>query len=80
VLQVERDHQAALWPTLGPPGAVLAGGGVAGIWRSRLAGRSLTLTASTWRTLGHVERAVLEEEAQIVGTVRGAARTNLVIE
>jgi len=80
VLTSEREQQRALWPTLGPPGAVLAGGGVAGIWRTRLAGRSLTLTASTWRALGRVERAALEEEAQIVGAVRGAARTNLVIE
>jgi hypothetical protein len=79
VLTGERDQQRALWPTLGLPGAVLAGGGIAGLWRTRLAGRTLTLTVTPWRRLGPVERAALAEEAQLVGSVRGAARTSLLI-
>ena len=79
VLTSERDQQRALWPTLGSPGAVLAGGGIAGIWRTRLAGKTLTLTVTAWRRLEPVERAALEEEAQLVGAVRGAARTSLAI-
>jgi hypothetical protein len=79
VLTGEREQQRALWPTLGLPGAVLAGGGVAGSWRTRLAGKTLTLTVIEWRRLNDAERAGLADEAQIVGTVRGAARTDLVI-
>ena len=79
VLTGARDQQRALWPTLGLPGAVLAGGGIAGIWRTRLAGKTLTLTVTAWRRLGTAERAALAEEAQLVGSVRGAARTSLVI-
>ncbi len=79
VLTSEREQQRALWPILGSPGAVLAGGGVAGTWRTRLAGKTLTLTVTPWRTFSPVERADLEEEAQIVGAARGAARTSLVI-
>jgi hypothetical protein len=79
VLAGERDQQRALWPTLGLPGAVLAGGGIAGIWRTRLAGKTLTLTVTAWRRLGTAERAALAQEAQLVGSVRGAVRTSLVI-
>jgi hypothetical protein len=61
------------------PGAVLAGGGIAGIWRTRLAGKTLTLTVTAWRRLGTAERAALAQEAQLVGSVRGAERTSLVI-
>ncbi len=78
VLTSDRERQRALWPTLGSPGAVLAGGGAAGIWRTRLAGRSLTVTVTAWRRLTMDEQDGLAGEAQIVGTVRGAARTNLV--
>jgi hypothetical protein len=79
VLTSEREQQRALWPILGSPGAVLAWGGVAGTWRTRLAGKTLTLTVTPWRTFSPGERAALEEEAQIVGAARGAARTSLVI-
>jgi hypothetical protein len=79
VLTSDRDQQRALWPTLGPPGAVLAGGGVAGVWRTRLAGKSLTVSVVAWRRLTAAERAALDDEAQLVGAVRGAARTTLVL-
>jgi hypothetical protein len=79
VLTSDREQQRALWPTLGSPGAVLAGGGVVGSWRTRLAGRSLTLTVDPWRRLTAAERTALEDEAQLVGAVRGAARTTLTI-
>jgi hypothetical protein len=74
----DREQQRALWPTLGPPGAVLAGDGVAGVWRTRLAGKALTVTITAWRRLTTDEQDGLAGEAQIVGSVRGAARTNLV--
>ena len=39
----------ALWPVLGRPGAVLADGEVAGTWRPRKAGSSLTVTVKLWQ-------------------------------
>jgi hypothetical protein len=77
VLTTERDQQRALWPTLRSPGTPAAEWPVPG--RTRLAGRTLTLTATPWRTLGPVERAALAQEAQLVGSMRGAARTSQVI-
>jgi len=79
VLTSEREQQRALWPMIGLPGAVLAGGGLAGIWRTRLTGTSLTLTVLPWRRLAAAERTELEQEATRVGAVRGAGRTSLVI-
>jgi hypothetical protein len=79
VLTAVRAQQKALWPAIGSPGAVLAGGGLAGLWRQRFAGRSLTITITPWRELTTAERAELQDEAQIVGTARGAQRTSLVL-
>jgi len=80
VLVSDRTAQQALWPTLGPPGAVLAGGGPAGIWRTRLHGPTLAVTISPWRRLTRTERAELELEAEIVRAVRRAAQVRLVID
>ena len=80
VLVSDRIAQKAPWPTLGPPGAVLAGGGPAGIWRTRLSGRTLTVTISPWRRPTRAERAELELEAEIVRAVRGEAQVRLVID
>ncbi len=69
----------ALWPALGPPGAVLAGGGVPGFWRARSAAGTLTLTVTLWKPLTRTQKAALDNEAQLIGTVRGARRTRLAI-
>lgn len=79
-LTTDRGQQKALWPMIGGPGAVLTGGGVAGIWRTRLSGRTLTLTATSWRRLSADERTALEDEAELIGAIRGAARTRLLID
>ncbi len=81
VLTADREHQKTLWPVIGQPGAVLAGGGLAGVWRARQSGRKLTITITPWHGFTARERAALAEEAQLVGTVRGAsAGTMLVVE
>jgi hypothetical protein len=79
VLAPDKAAQKALWPILGSPGAVLAGGGLAGIWRTRASGRALTVTVTPWRKLARDERTALESEAELVGTIRGVARTRLVV-
>lgn len=80
VLTTDRDHQKALWPVIGQPGAVLAAGGVAGMWRARLAGRSLSIVVTAWHRFSTRERAALADEAQLVGAVRGARDTVLTVE
>jgi len=79
VLAPDKAAQKALWPILGSPGAVLAGGGLAGIWRTRASGQALTVTLTPWRKLAGDERTALESEAELVGTIRGVARTRLVV-
>ena len=37
-----------LWPTLGRPGAVLVDGEIAGTWRPRKSGRTLTVRVEPW--------------------------------
>jgi len=79
VLAPDRASQKELWPILGSPGAVLARGGVAGIWRTRTSGRTLTVTVTPWRNLSKDERTAVQSEAELVGAIRGAARTQLVV-
>jgi hypothetical protein len=80
VLAPDRAAQKALWPILGSPGAVLAGGALAGIWRARAGGRTLTVTITPWRKLSKADRTALEAEAELVGAVRGVGRTRLVVD
>lgn len=80
VLTTDRDHQKALWPVIGQPGAVLAAGGVAGLWRARLAGRTLHITVTAWHRFSAREQADLAGEAQLVGSLRGARETVLTVE
>lgn len=61
----------ALWPALGPAGAVLAGGRIAGFWRPRKAGSKLTVTVTADR-LSVAQRTALEQEVAWIGELRGA--------
>jgi hypothetical protein len=80
VLTIDRARQRALWPAIGNPGAVLAGGALVGLFRARLSGSTLTVTITPWQPIDAGTRAELEREALLVGTVRGATRTRLVVD
>ncbi|HEY5880299.1 MAG TPA: crosslink repair DNA glycosylase YcaQ family protein [Nakamurella sp.] len=80
VLTTDKDHQKALWPVIGQPGAVLAAGGIAGIWRTRQSGGKLTITVTAWHRFTTRERSALADEAQLVGAVRGAGSIVLSVE
>ncbi|MET0864617.1 MAG: crosslink repair DNA glycosylase YcaQ family protein [Nakamurella sp.] len=80
VLTTDRVQQRALWPAIGNPGAVLAGGGLAGLWRTRRSGTSLTVTITPWRRITAAERAQLEREVEVVGAVRDARVAKLVVD
>lgn len=67
----DRSRWKALWPALGPAGALLAGGRIAGTWRPKVTGRHLRLTVDVFGPLTRFERAALQTEADVIGRVRG---------
>ena len=66
----EPARAKALWPALGRPGAVLAEGDVAGTWRPRKVGSSLTVVVELWRPL---TREAVTEAAERLAAFRGVA-------
>jgi hypothetical protein len=58
------------------PGAVLRDGRLAGLWRVRAKGRKAEITVEA---LGRLARADLDEEAERIATLRGAAEPALVL-
>jgi len=60
----------------GSPGAVLAGGRLAGLWRVRAKGRRAELTVEP---LGPLPREELEAEAQRLAVLKGAAAATVVV-
>ncbi|WP_369257153.1 winged helix DNA-binding domain-containing protein [Geodermatophilus amargosae] len=60
-----------LWPVLGRPGAVLAGGAIAGVWRPRKAGSSLTVAVEPWQPFSPAVRAAVQEQAERLAAFRG---------
>lgn len=77
---VAKEHHREVWRTVGEPGAVLANGTIAGIWRPRKSGRTLTLTLKTFQSLSAAVRKQLHEEAEHVAELRGAAAMRIEFE
>ncbi|AQA22942.1 hypothetical protein BTZ20_4241 [Rhodococcus sp. MTM3W5.2] len=77
---VDQKHHREVWKTVGEPGAVLADGTIVGIWRPRKSGRTLTLTVTTFRSLGPELRKQLHEEADHVAELRGATAVQVEFE
>ena len=65
-----------LFRPVASPGAVLADGRLAGLWRAKARGRTTELTVET---ITRVARGDLEEEARRVAQVRGASDLALVV-
>lgn len=77
---VPERRRRDVWKTIGEPGTVLADGEIAGIWRPRKKGRSLTVTVTVFGTLSKRQRELVEHEAEAVGALRGASATTVDIE
>jgi hypothetical protein len=60
-----------LWRILGRPGAVLAGGELAGLWRPRKAGKALTVTVEPWGRVTAAARGAVQEQAERLAASRG---------
>ncbi len=77
-LLVEDPARAkALWPVLGRPGAVLADGEVAGTWRPRKTGSSLTVAVELWRP---VPQEAVTGAAERLAAFRGVALKDVHID
>jgi hypothetical protein len=61
----------ALWPVLGRPGAILADGEVAGLWRPRKAGKRFAIALEPWREFADPERKAVVAEAERLAAFRG---------
>lgn len=68
-------HKRLFRPVAGP-GAVLRDGRIVGLWRARAKGRRTELTVEQ---LGRFPRAALDDEAQRVAGLRGAAEAKVVL-
>lgn len=76
---VAREHQRAVWSTVGSPGALLVDGRIVGAWRPRKRGSRLTVTITPFDTLRARHRRALEEEAEQIAPLRGASSFEVVV-
>ncbi len=60
-----------LWPTLGRPGAVLAGHEICGSWRPKAAAKTFTLRLDLWTKVSAAVRDRIELEAERLAAHRG---------
>ncbi|MEU6860557.1 crosslink repair DNA glycosylase YcaQ family protein [Glycomyces sp. NPDC046736] len=75
---VEDETKAkALWPVLGRPGAVVADGEVAGLWRPRKSGKRFTVAVEPWREFDAALRKAVTVEAERLAAFRGVELTSL---
>lgn len=72
-LIVAAAHHCDIWKAAGSPGTVLADGRVAGVWRHRRDGRTLSLTMRTFRPLNARLREQVLAEADGVARLVGAS-------
>jgi hypothetical protein len=73
LLAPDRAHAKALWPVLGRPGAVLADGELAGTWRPRASGRSLTVAVQLWQEPAGALRTSITTAAERLAAFRRVA-------
>ena len=76
VLAPDPALRKRLFRPVASPGAVLRDGRLAGLWRARAKGKRVELTVER---LGSLPRGVLDEEAQRVAELRGAAEAVVVL-
>lgn len=74
---VDKKYHREVWKTVGEPGAVLAHGKIAGIWRPRKSGRKLTITIKTFGPLPARDKSPLQHEAEQIAPLRGASSVDV---
>jgi hypothetical protein len=76
LLAPDPELRKRLFRPVASPGAVLKDGVLTGLWRVKAKGRKAELTVET---LGRLPRQDLDEEAQCVAELRGAAEATVVL-
>jgi hypothetical protein len=76
LLAPDPELRKRLFRPVASPGVVLSDGRLRGLWRVKLKGRKAELTVET---LGRLTRGDLEQEAQRVAELRGAAEAAVVL-
>lgn len=66
-----------IWRFVGNPGVLLVDGEVAGVWRPQKRGNRLTLNVEPFRGLSERVRALIEQEARLLGPLRGVRSVDL---
>ena len=74
----ERLHRE-VWRSAGSPGTVLLDGEIVGTWRHRSTRGRMYLHLNIWtpEELSGVQREALDTEAQLIASLRGAARVTV---
>ncbi len=73
LLVAQRAKAKELWPALGRPGAIAAGGALLGTWRPKLGKDGLTVQLTAWRRLDRRTLATLREQAELLACSRAQA-------
>lgn len=69
----DKGRHKELWPVLGRPGAVLAGGEVVGTWRPRASGRKLKLLIEPWGAWSTRLNREVDAQAELLAGFRGVS-------
>jgi hypothetical protein len=73
----DKAVQKTLWPVLGRPGALFVDGEIAGTWRTKAAGKKLTITVEAFGPLPRSAWKQVAAEAECVAQVRGVNAVNV---
>lgn len=73
LLVAQRARAKELWPSLGRPGAIAAGGELLGIWRPKSGKDGVTVQLTPWRRLDRRTLATLREQAEMLACSRAQA-------
>ncbi len=73
------DRAKDLWRVLGRPGGVLVDGEIAGTWRARRSGSSVTVSVSLWNGAG-ADRTTIREQAERLAAFRNARLSDVAID
>ncbi|MDN6438213.1 winged helix DNA-binding domain-containing protein [Corynebacterium nuruki] len=76
---VAKEYHRRVWAPVGAPGTILVGGRIAGVWRPKKSGTSLTVRVSPFRSLPPSTVEALAQEAESLGPFRGADRVTLAV-
>jgi DNA glycosylase AlkZ-like len=69
----DKRYHREVWKSVGDPGALMTNGKITGIWRARKSGQTLAMIIKTFSSLREKERKSIQDEAEQIALLRGAA-------